>query len=291
MLCERCQKEYPNNQLGIVKDKNGNPHRICVDCYNELKESANRQIKEPVIPQTEKQIVANSATVSVNEVVCPVCQYKREASLPFCPKCGASVNGLSTSTTVTAEMSLKKWKKGVAVAAIILLVGILTVVGIFVLKDKEVINAAAPTETIELNAQNFTEYFDVDITVGTTSCDGETEDFLLGWTKYDLSADITITIKSKVPLMCENVYVSIDSQCNKKSNEYDPVNDDKVINAKLDESGYYTKTQKVHIKNSYFKQSIFQVDGDEEITEASGTITFNPDRLAEYKASVTTEAE
>lgn len=138
--------------------------------------------------------------------------------------------------------------------------------------------AAIPQETVEITKENLLDYFDIDIACGGSELVNADSVPLIGLSSYDLACDMTVTIKAKKPLQSENCYVSLDPQINKSYEDkaLSFINDDKVTNIKLDNDGYYTNTQKIHMNDSLLASTQFvYFPGNLKIVSASGTITYD----------------
>lgn len=150
--------------------------------------------------------------------------------------------------------------------------------------------AEVPKETVELTKDNFLKYFDVTTTCGSKVQENQSRDFL-GFYSFDFSSDMTITIKARKPLQCENCYVSLNPHVENIGNY--SITDDEVDNIKLEPDGYNTTTKKIHMNGYPFATFEFYVyDRNLEVKNASGTITFDEGTFTkETDPNTTTQAQ
>ena len=184
------------------------------------------------------------------------------------------------------------------IAIAVLIIGAIAVAVVFITKDgtgaagetAEETVKEVPKETVELTKDNFLKYFDVTTTCGSKVQENQSRDFL-GFYSFDFSSDMTITIKARKPLQCENCYVSLNPHVENIGNY--SITDDEVDNIKLEPDGYNTTTKKIHMNGYPFATFEFYVyDRNLEVKNASGTITFDEGTFTkETDPNTTTQAQ
>lgn len=188
---------------------------------------------------------------------CKECGAEVSDKASSCPKCGYPIN-----EDLVQRTSFKKNRKIRNVAISILLAIIVIMVGIIMIAESGndtgtsgAIESQMPTATpkpeviIEMTNDNFREYFDVIITCENMSTYNETLK-TGGFRECDACFDMNITIKSKQPVACENVILSIEPNVGMsyEENKWCGQINDKVENIKLDSEGYFTTTKTINIK-------------------------------------------
>lgn len=211
----------------------------------------------------------------------------------------AKNNGLKKPVFNTEPKNKGKKKKIKLLLPLITLVVIVVIVTIVIILqnksgvDESIADKIEETvksqETVTLTQDNFLDYFDVNVTCGAKEQEHSSRD-ILGFYSYDFSSDMTVTVKAKKPLKCDNCYLSIDANVRNIGNY--TIQDDVIDNIKLDEDGYYTNTKKIHMNGYPFPTFEFYVyNSDVEVKNVSGTISYEQGLFDTISSNSTQESE